>query len=58
MFSNLNNHTNCIQERAGGIVYQDNNLTFDEFLAKDAFFKVHDQNLQKLRIEVFKVKNS
>ena len=58
IFFNLNNHTNCIQERAGEIVYQGNNLTFDEFLAKDGSFKIHDQNLQKLHIEVFKVKNS
>ena len=39
-------------------MYQGNNLTFDEFLAKDGSFKIHDQNLQKLHIEVFKVKNS
>ena len=58
MFHNrkLNNHINRIHERALRIVYQDNNLTFEELLAKDNFFKIRDRNLQRLLIEIFKVK--
>ena len=29
---------------------------FAEPLAKDGLFKVHDRNLQKLHIEIFKIK--
>ena len=35
---------------------QDHNSTFEELLAKDGSFKIHDRNLQKLLIEIFKVK--
>ena len=58
MFHNrkLNNHINCIHERALRIAYQDHNSTFNELLAKDFSFKIHDRNLQKLLIEIFKVK--
>ena len=58
MFHNrkLNNHINCIHERALRIAYQDHNSTFNEILAKDGSFKIHDRNLQKLLIEIFKVK--
>ena len=43
-------------ERALTIVYQDHNSTFNELLAKDGPFKIHDRNLQKLLTEIFKVK--
>ena len=58
MFHNrkLNNHINRIHERALRIAYQDHNSTFNELLAKDGSFKIHDRNLQKLLIEIFKVK--
>ena len=52
----LNNHRNRIHGRALRIVYQDHNLTFDELLAKDCFFKIHNCNFRKLLIEIFKVK--
>ena len=52
----LNNHINRIHERALRIVYQDHNSTFEEILAKDGSFKIHDRNLQRLLIEIFKVK--
>ena len=51
----LNNHINRIHERALRIVYQDHNSTFEELLAKDGSFKIHDRNLQRLLIEIFKV---
>ena len=58
MFYNrkLNNHINCIHERALRIAYQGHSSTFNELLAKDSSFKIHDRNLQKLLIEIFKVK--
>ena len=52
----LNNHINRIHERALRIVYQDHNSTFEELLAKDVSFEIHDRNLQRLLIEIFKVK--
>ena len=33
-----------------------NNSMFNELLAKDGSFRIHDHNLQKLLIEIFKVK--
>ena len=58
MFHNrkLNNYINRIHERALRIVYQDHNSMFDELLAEGGSFKVHDRNLKKLLIEIFKVK--
>ena len=58
MFQNpkLNNQIHRVHERAFKIVYQDHNSTFDELLVKDGSFKVNDRNLQKLLIEIFKVK--
>ena len=52
----LNNHINRIHERVLKIVCQDHNSTFDELLAEDGFFIIHDRNLQKLLIEIFEVK--
>ena len=58
MFHNrkLNNHINRIHERALRIVYRDHNSMFDELLAEGGSFKIHDRNLKKLLIEIFKVK--
>ena len=58
MFHNrrLNNHINHIHERALRIAYQDHSSTFNKLLAKDSSFKIHDRNLQKLLIEICKVK--
>ena len=58
MFHNrkLNNHINRIHERALRIVYQNKNSPFEELLAKDGSFRIHDRNLQRLLIEIFKVK--
>ena len=58
MFLNgkLNNHINRIHERALRTVYQDHNSTVDELLAKGGSFNIHDRNLQRLLIEIFKVK--
>ena len=58
MFHNqkLINHIPRIHERALKIVYQDHSSTFDELLGTDGSFKIHGRNLQKLLIEIFKVK--
>ena len=58
MFHNrkLNNHINRIHENVLRIAYQDHNSTFNELFAKDGSFRIHDRNLQKLLIEIFKVK--
>ena len=53
----LNNRINKIHERALRLVYKDYTSSFDDLLAKDNSFKIHQRNLQKLAIEIFKVKN-
>ena len=52
----LNNRINQIPERALRLVYKDYTSTFDELLLKDNSFRIHHRNLQKLAIEIFKVK--
>ena len=60
MFHNrtMNNRINKIHERALRLVYQDNNSTFSELLTKDNSFSIHHRNLQKLAIEMYKVKQN
>ena len=54
----LNNRINKLHERALRLVYKDNHLTFEELLRKDNSFCIHHRNLQKLAIEMYKVKNN
>ena len=51
-----NNHINRIHERALRIVYKDYDSSFKELLLKDESFSIHQRKLQKLMIEIFKVK--
>ena len=51
-----NNHISRIHERALRIEYQSHISTIDERLAKDGFFKIQSLSLQKLCIEIPKVK--
>ena len=51
-----NHHLNNIYDRALKVVYKDHSSSFDELLGKDNSCKIHDRNLQKLVIEIFKVK--
>ena len=53
----LNNRINHLQERALRLVYKDSNATFQELLDKDKTVTTHHKNLQKLAIEMYKVKN-
>ena len=59
MFHNrtLNNKINKLHERALRIVYKNDNLTFQELLEKDNSVTVHHKNLQRLAIEMYKIKN-
>ena len=59
MFHNrtLNNKINKLHERALRIVYKDENLTFQELLDKDNSVIIHHKNLQRLAVEMYKIKN-
>ena len=52
----LNNRNNHIHERALKQVYKDYTSSFGESLFKDNSFRIHHRNLQKLAIEVFRIK--
>ena len=60
MFHNrtLNNRINKIHERALRLVYQNDISTFSELLTIDNSFSIHHRNLQKLAIEMYKVKQN
>ena len=53
----LNNKINKLHERALRVVYKDKSLTFEQMLERDRSFTIHQRNLQKLAIEMYKVKN-
>ena len=54
----MHSRINKLHERALRVVYKnDDNLTFEELLRKDKSFSVHDINLQKLALVMYKVKN-
>ena len=54
---NANNKINKLHERALRIVYDDYNSKFEELLTKDGSFTIHQQNIQTLAIEMFKIYN-
>ena len=60
MFHNrtLNNRINRLHERALRIVYRDSNSSFTELLALDNSFTIHERNLQKLAISMYKIINN
>ena len=59
MFHNrtLNNRINRLHERALRLVFKNPNLSFQELVNKDKSFTIHERNLQRLAIEMFKIKN-
>jgi len=54
----MNRRINHIHERALRLVYQDYNTPFNELLEKDGSVTIHHRNIQKVAIEMFKVKNN
>ena len=54
----LNNRINRLHERALRLVYKNINLSFEELLRKDNSFTMHHRHLQKLAIEIYKVRNN
>ena len=59
MFHNrtLNNKINKLHERALRLAYDNDSLSFEELLELDNSMTVHHRNLQKLGIEMYKIKN-
>ena len=53
-----NTRINHLQERALRIVYNDNELTFEDLLKKDNSVSIHHKNIRLLGIELYKVKNN
>ena len=53
----INNKINKLHERALRVVYKDESCTFEDLLAKDNSFTVHERNFQKLALSMFKVKH-
>ena len=53
----LNHRINKIHERALRIIYNDHLCAFEELFERDDPFTIHERNLQKLAIEMFKVNN-
>ena len=51
----LNCRINRLHERALRITYKDEKSSFNELLIKDESFTVHERNIQKLAIELYKV---
>ena len=48
------NKVNMVRERTLKIVYVDNALTFDQLLAMDKSFCIHNENIQRRFIEIYK----
>ena len=51
----LNRKINKLHERALRVVYNNSDLTFQQLLEKDESFTIHERNLQKLAVEMYKV---
>ena len=51
-----NHKINKVQERALRLLYNDHIATFEELLLRDGSFTVHEKNVQKLMIEMFKAR--
>ena len=54
----LNNRINRLHERALRLAYKDRKSSFEQLLNLDKSFTIHHRNLQKLAIEMYKVKNN
>ena len=54
---NAQKQINRIHERALRIVYNDNNSSFEDLLAKSGSVSIHHRNLQQVAIEIYKALN-
>ena len=54
----INRKINKLHERALRVVYKNNDLTFEQLLEKDKSFTIHERNIQKLAVEMYKVKHN
>ena len=54
----LNNRINRLHERALRLVYKIPSLTFEQLLKMDYSFTIHHRNLQKLAMEMYKIRNN
>ena len=54
----LYNKINKLHELSLRILYKDDCSTFEQLLAKDESVTMHDRNVQKLVIEMYKVKHN
>ena len=54
----LNGKINKLHERALRVVYKGDNLTFQQMLEKDNSYTIHERNLQKLAVEMYKVRHN
>ena len=54
----LNNTMNNIQERSLRLVYTDYSSSSDQLLAKDRSYRIHHRSLQRISIEIYKLKNN
>ena len=53
----LNNRINLIHERGLRIVYEDYTSSFEDLLTLDGSVTIHHRNIQKVAVEMFKIKN-
>ena len=53
----LNHKINRLHERCLKMIYNDRESSFQELLDRDGSFSIHEQNIQKLCIEMYKVVN-
>ena len=54
----LNNRINDLHYRALRLIYQEDTMTFNEFLREDGAVTIHHRNIQNVGIEMFKAKNN
>ena len=54
----INNKINSLHERCLRLIYNDKSSSFNELLKFDKSVTIHQRNLQKLALEMFKVLNS
>ena len=53
----INSKIDKVHKKALRLLYDDDESTFEELLKRDEGFTVHETNIQKLMLEMFKAKN-